>query len=143
MKFEYAYHLLDDRQTGPAVEEFPIAASQTLLIGDLVYLSSGQVTICGNSSASVLGVMAESVTTPAAGTLVKVWPIMPGQVWKATANAAATSHVLAAKTYDIAATTQLVDVSDNSGGCIIILKLGESATDVYVMFTQYDLGPVN
>ena len=48
-KFEYAYSLHDDRNVGPAIHEFPIAASQTLLAGDLVYLSSGKVTKAGDS----------------------------------------------------------------------------------------------
>jgi hypothetical protein len=142
-KFEYAYHLQDDRNTGPAIHPFPVAASQTLKAGDLVFLSSGQVTVAGDTQASVLGVMAEDVTTPAAGTMVRVQVIAPGQVWRATADANATSHVLAAKKYDINATTQTVDVGDASGGCILILKLGDSTTDVYIMFTEFDLGCVN
>lgn len=142
-KFEYAYHLLDDRNTGPAIHEFPVAASQTLLAGDLVYLSSGKVTIAGDAQTSVLGVMAEASDGAAAGTMVRVQVAGPGQVWRATADADATSHVLAAKKYDINATTQTVDVGDNSSGCIIILKLGDSVTDVYIMFTEFDLGGVN
>lgn len=142
-KFEYAYSLHDDRNVGPAIHEFPIAASQTLQAGDLVYLSSGQVTKAGDSTATVLGVMAESVTTPAANTMVRVQVAAPGQVWRATADADASTHVLAGKKYDINATTQTVDVGDSTNGCIIILRLGDSATDVYIMFTEFDLGSVN
>lgn len=142
-KFEFAYSLQDDRNTTPAVHEFPVAATQTLLAGDLVYLSSGKVTIAGASQTSVLGVMAQDSDGAAAGTMVRVHVIAPGQVWKATADADATSHVLAAKTYDINATTQTVDVGDAANGCILILRLGSSTTDVYIMFTEFDLGPVN
>lgn len=142
-KFSYAYHLHDDRQTGPAIEEFPVATTQTLLAGDLVYLSSGQVTIAGDAQTTVLGVMAQDSTLATAGVMVRVYVITAHQVWKATADADATSHVLAAKKYDINATTQTVDVGDNSAGCIIILKLGASTTEVYIMFTETDLGCVN
>lgn len=142
-KFEYAYSLHDDRNVGPAIHEFPIAAAQTLLAGDLVYLSGGQVTKAGASQTTVLGVMAESVTTPAANTMVRVQVAAPGQVWRATADADASAHVLAAKTYDINANTQTVDVGDAENGCIIILRLGDSTTDVYIMFTEFDLGSVN
>ena len=141
-KFEYAYSLHDDRNVGPAIHEFPIAASQTLLAGDLVYLDGGQVKIAGNSRASVLGVMAESVTTPAENTMVRVQVAAPGQVWRATAGADASLHVLAAKTYDINADEQTVDVGDALSGCILILRLGDSTTDVYIMFTEFDLGSV-
>lgn len=137
-KFEFAYSLYGNNVT-PAVHKFPVATTQTVVVGDLVYLSSGQVTKAGNSTTSVLGVMAEDSDGATAGTLVKVYPILPGQVWRATADADATSHVLAAQAYDINATTQTVDVGDNSGGCITILKLGDSTTEVYVMFTAFDL----
>ena len=141
-KFEFVRSLGNGGQA-PAIEEFPVAASQTLVIGDLVYLSSGQVTICGASSSTVLGLMAEDTDGADAGTLVKVQVAQPGYLYKATADADATSHVLAAKTYDINATTQTVDVGDASNGCIIIKELGDSTTDVRIMFTEFDLGCVN
>lgn len=137
-KFEFAYNLNGANHT-PIVQPFPVASTQTLLVGDLVYLSSGKVTKAGNTTASVLGVMAQDSDGAAEGTMVNVHPIMPGQVFRATADADATSHVLAAQAYDINASTQTVDVGDNSGGCIIILKLGDSVTDVYVAFTAFDL----
>lgn len=138
--FEYAYHLASDRNTGPAILPLPVAASQTLAVGDLVCLSSGKVTKAGASTASVAGVMAQASDGATAGTLVRVAIIQPGQVWRATANADATSHVLAAKTYDINADTQTVDVADAAAGCLQILMLGESNTEVYVLFTAFDIG---
>lgn len=136
--FDFAYSLIDGGNTPPATIMAPVATTQTLVVGDLVVLSSGQVAKASASITSVFGVMAEASTTQTAGTLVKVYPIMPGQVWRATADAAATSHVLAAFAYDINS-NQTVDVGDNSGGCIVILKLGDATTDVYVMFTATDL----
>lgn len=141
-KFEFAYNL-DGTNNPPAIHEFPVAATQTLVAGDLVYLSSGQVTVAGASTSTVLGVMAEASSSADAGTMVKVHVAMPGQVWKATADADASSHVLAAKTYDINATTQTVDVGDASNGCILILRTVDSTTDVRVMFTEFDLAGVN
>lgn len=134
---------LGGHRGSPIIHDFPVAASQTLVAGDLVYLSSGQVTICGASSGTVLGIMAEDSASAAAGTLVAVQVAQPGYVYRATADADATSHVLAAKTYDINATTQTVDVGDASNGCIIILELADSTTDIRVMFTEFDLGCVN
>ena len=137
--FEYAYHLASDRNTGPAILPLPVAASQTLAVGDLVYLNSGAVTKRSTSCASVAGVMAQASDGATAGTLVRVAIIQPGQVWRATADADATSHVLAAKTYDINA-NQTVDVDDATTGCLQILMLGESNTEVYVLFTAFDIG---
>lgn len=142
MKFRFEKDLGGGNRV-PVVEYFPIAATQTWEIGDVIYLSSGAATIGGDALASVLGIAHSNETTPATGTLVPVEVAMPGFVYRATADAAATSHVLAAKTYDINATTQTVDVGDNSAGCIIILKTVDSTTDVQIMFTQFDLGCVN
>ena len=134
---------LGGHRGAPIIHEFPVATTQTLVIGDLVYLSSGQVTICGSSTSTVLGIMAQDSTLATAGTLVKVQVAQPGYVYRATADADATSYVLTAKTFDINATTQTVDVGDASNGCIIILELADSTTDIRIMFTEFDLGCVN
>lgn len=126
----------DGTQGVPAVREFPVAATQTLVVGDLVILSSGKVTIAGDSAAAPLGVMAQDSDGASAGTMVKVYPILPGQVWRATADADATNHVLATSVYDINATTQTVDVGDNANGAIIILALRDSTTDIEISFTK-------
>jgi hypothetical protein len=141
-KFKFVKDLFGHRGA-PIIAEFPVATAQTLLKGDLVFLSSGQVTIAGASTVSVLGIMAEDSAGAAAGTLVKVLVAAPGYVFNATADADATSHVLATKKYDINATTQTVDVGDNANGCIIILELADSTTNVNIMFTESDLGAVN
>jgi hypothetical protein len=141
-KFRFEKDLFGHRGA-PIIQEFPVAAAQTLVAGDLVYLSSGQVTIAGNSQTSVLGIMAEDVTEPDADTLVAVQVAAPGYVYRATADGDASSHVLAAKKYDINATTQTVDVGDAADGCIIILELADSTTDIRIMFTEFDLAGVN
>jgi len=141
-KFKFEKDLGGHRDA-PIIYEFPVAAAQTLLVGDLVFLDSGQVTIAGASTVSVLGIMAEDVAAPDAGTLVAVQVAQPGYVYRATADADASSHVLATKLYDINATTQYVDVGDAANGCIIILELADSTTDVRIMFTEFDLGCVN
>ncbi len=137
-KFKFEQDLGGHRGA-PIIHEFPVATTQTLKVGDLVFLSSGQVTICGDATTSVLGIMAQDSTLADAGTKVMVQVAQPGYVYRATASANATSHVLAAKTYDIVVTTQNVDVADASAGCIIILELADSTTDVRIMFTAFDL----
>ena len=142
MKFRFEKDLGGGNRV-PVVEYFPIAATQTWEIGDVIFLSSGAATIGGDGLVSVLGIAHDNQTAPTTSTLVPVEVAMPGFVYRATADADASSHVLAAKKYDINATTQTVDVGDNSSGCIIILKKVDSTTDVQIMFTEFDLGGVN
>ena len=118
----------------PAISKFPVAATQTLIVGDIVVLSSGQVAKGGNGTGRVLGVMAQISTTASAGTLVDVYVARPNQLWQMVASADATSHVLAARTYDLTS-AQLVNVADTTGGCLIIKSLLATTTSVLVAFT--------
>ena len=136
--FDFAYNL-DGSNSTPVKKKFPVAATQTLLVGDLVELSSGKIAKCGDATPRVFGVMAEDSSSAAAGTLVQVYVAQPGQVWRAIADADATTHVLAGRAYDINVTTQTVDVGDAAAGCIQIVELGSANTDVYVAFTAFEL----
>jgi hypothetical protein len=113
----------------------PVATAQTLIPGDLVVLSSNQIAKASASVAAPLGVMAQTSTTQAAGTLVSFQPILPGQTWRMGASAAATSMVWGAGTYDITS-AQLVDVADSTNGSILILRTIDSTTDVEVCFNK-------
>lgn len=135
--FEFKKSLLGGNEV-PAVKKLPVAGSQTLVVGDLVVLSSGQVAKASASVATVLGVMAQDSASATAGTLVDVYICQPGQVWKAVADADASSDVLAGKTYDIN-TNQTIDIADSSNGCIQILETVDSNTDVRVVFTSFEL----
>jgi len=70
--------------------------------------------------------------------LARVYVSQPGQVWRATASADATSFVLGARTHDLG-TGQVVATGDTTGGCIEIVGLGKTVTDVYVVFTAHEL----
>lgn len=131
--YEFAQSLNGENSV-PAIAEFPVAATQTLKVGDPVKLSSGQVVKGGDGFGRALGVMAQDAASLTAGTKVKVYVAQTNQVWKATASADATSHVLVARTYDLNASVA-VNVADTTGGCIQIVRLGGSVTEVYVAFT--------
>lgn len=134
-KFEY-YSAISGTNAVPTPISVPVAATQTLLVGDLVVLSSGQIAKASASVAAPFGVMAQDSASATAGTLVRVYAIMPGsQTWRATASASATSSVLGAGTFDITA-AQLIDVADSTNGSIAILRTLSSATDVQVVFTK-------
>lgn len=131
--FEFAYNL-DGSNEPPAVQEAPVATTQTLVVGDLVVLSSSQIAKASASVALPFGVMAENSTLATAGTMVKFYVLHPLQVWRAVADAAATSYILAAKVHDINS-DQTVDVGDASAGSIFIWKTGDSTTDAYISFS--------
>lgn len=137
-KAEFAYSIIANNDV-PVVMKFPVAASQTLVTGDVVILSSGQVTKAGNGTGRILGVMAQDSSSAAANTLVSVYVSRPGLVWKMTASADATSHVLTStRTYDLTS-AQLVNVADTTGGSLWPVALGSSTTIVYVIFTTHEL----
>lgn len=136
-KFEFRRNF-DGGNSVPAVHVFPIAAGQTLVVGDAVAISGGKVVKGGAAFGRCLGVMAQDSSGAAAGVMVKVYVSQPGQVWQAKAAADATAAVLVARTYDLTA-AQLVDPADTTGGCVYILELGASNTDVFVMFTAHEL----
>ncbi|HEX2907416.1 MAG TPA: hypothetical protein VHO69_11180 [Phototrophicaceae bacterium] len=118
----------------PAIHKFPVATGQTLKAGDPVKLSSGQVVKGGDGFGRCLGVMAQDAIGLTAGTKVEVYIVRPDQLWRCVASADATSHVLIARTYDLNASLQ-VNVADTTGGCLQIVQLGDSVTDIYAAFT--------
>lgn len=138
-KFEFRRNF-DGGNSVPAVHLFPVAASQTIAVGDAVAISGGQVVRGGAAFGRCLGVAAQDSVNAAAGTMIRVYVSQPGQVWQAQASASAAAAVRASRTYDLTA-AQLVDPADTTGGCVYILELvpGGANTDVFVMFTAHEL----
>ena len=131
--FEFAQSYNGENSV-PALAQFPVAASQSLKVGDPVKLNSKQVTKGGDGFGRALGVMAQDAASLPSDTMVWVYVAQPNQVWKATASADASSHVLNGRTYDLNSSLQ-VNVADTTGGCMQIVRLGAAVTDVYVAFT--------
>jgi hypothetical protein len=132
--FEYAYDMAPGN-FAPVIRELPVAASQTLVVGDAVIMSSGQIAKAGAAAGEIVGVMAQDSASADAGTLVKVQVAMPSQVWRATATADATSVVRdGTATYDLTA-AQLVDVADTTGGSLEIVDINpDTNTAIYIQF---------
>lgn len=135
--FKFLYNL-NGTNMSPETVMVPVAATQTLVVGDAVVLSSGKAAKGGGAFGRCLGVMAQDSTTQAAGTLVKIYVTTPSQVWRAVAASSATSGVLGSRTYDLNSSLQ-VDPADTTGGSIQILKTDASATDVHILFTANEL----
>lgn len=138
-KFKFVRNLNGDNTT-PAWHKLPVAASQTIVVGDALAISSGSIVKGGAAFGRCLGIAAQDSASATAGTLIKFYVSQPGQVWRATASADATSALRASRTYDLTATTQTVDVADTTGGCVYILELHDtSTTDIDVLFTAHEL----
>lgn len=137
--FEYVKNL-NGSNMPPAIIQLPVADSQTLVRGDAVVLSSNKIQKGSTSFGSCIGIMAEDITTgsSAGGPLADVYVVTPAQLWRATASGDATSHVLGVATYDLNS-SQVVNVSDTSGGCIQIVGLKDSTTDILVRFDVCEL----
>lgn len=130
----------DGVNQSPNIIELPVADSQTLVMGDAVILSSNKIQKGSTTFGSCVGIMAEDATTGASagGPLFKVWVAKPSQIWRATASADATSHVLGVATYDLTS-AQLVNPADTTGGCIQIVALDGSTTKILVRFDVCEL----
>jgi hypothetical protein len=133
--FEFAYRVTG-ANTVPVIIRLPVAATQTLVSGDAVVLSSGKVAKASTAFGRCLGVMAQTSTSAAEGTLVEIYVASPDQVWRATASADATSYVLdGTRTYDLNS-SQVVNVADTTGGSIQILGLVNAVTTaIYINIT--------
>lgn len=132
--FEYAYSLAGGNFS-PVIRKLPVAATQTIVVGDALIMSSGQLAKGGAAIGEVVGIAAEASASQAAGTLIEVEIVMPWQVWRAVATADATSVVLnGTETFDLTA-AQLVDVADTTGGSLQIIGMDPaSVTEIYVQF---------
>jgi len=132
--FEYAFSMLGE-VAPPIIRKLPVAASQTLVAGDAVVMSSGKVAKAGGGAGTIVGVMAQASASATAGTLVEVQICHRAQVWRAVATADATSVVLnGTATYDLTS-AQLVDVADTTGGSLQVIGLQDgSTTEIYIQF---------
>ena len=117
--FEFAYSLVGGNYP-PVKRKYPVAASQTLVVGDALAFSSGQLVKAGDGSV-IAAICAQVATTLAAGTLIEVEVVQRSHVWKAVASADATTYVLnGTSAYDLTA-AQLVNLADTTGGGIRII----------------------
>lgn len=130
-KWKFAYSLSGNNADVPPVRDLTVTTSQTIEVGDLVIQASGLVSKAGDAAASIIGIAYEAVTSAAAGSKIRVGLLDEHHVIRGTADADATNLVGVNKTVDINATTQTLDVGDTSAGCLMVVALGDSTTDVY------------
>jgi len=128
----------------PQVLTFPEAASQTFKAGELVYLSSGYVTECGDDPSAILGVAADDAHNDASDGTHEVGVYIPNHdtvfranVYHSTGASAVTAKTLVGNSYGVYRDTTnskvYVDVEDTSNHRVIILALSrlDSEGDKY------------
>jgi hypothetical protein len=101
-------------------------------VGTALIITSGALDEATASVVLFAGFAAEATSAAAtAGDPIKFYPYRPGDVWKGTADADATSLInFGGKTLDFN-TDGSLDVGDTSGGCLSVWKLGDANTIVY------------
>ena len=114
----------------PDIREFHEASSQSFVYGDLVYLSSNKVTVCGADPAAILGI-ALKAATGTADSIIPVWVIHGSDeflmnVYHATAASATFSDQSAIDTaYEInkyAAGKWTIDIAATSSTRVTVIN---------------------
>jgi uncharacterized protein YqjF (DUF2071 family) len=128
--FEFALSLAGGNYP-PVKRYLPVAATQTLVVGDALAFSSGKLAKAGDGSV-IAAICAQEATTLAEGTLIEVEIVQRWHVWKATASADATSYVLnGTSAYDLTA-AQLVNLADTTGGGIRIIAQPDASNTAII-----------
>ncbi len=98
---KYGFWPADGRNA--KITYLPVAASQTLAVGDPVYSNAGAITVAATTATTLCGVMAQPAVNLDTGTLVAVYAD-PDQLFECIADADSSS-VTAATLMDLAGST--------------------------------------
>jgi hypothetical protein len=101
-------------------------------VGTALIITSGGLDEATASVVLFAGFAAEATSAAAtAGDPIKFYPYRPGDVWKGTADADASSLInFQGKLGDFNSDGSL-DVADTSAGCLAVWKIGDANTEVY------------
>ena len=110
------------------------SASLETKVGTALIMTSGALDEATASVVLFAGFAAQATSAAAsAGDPIKFYPYRPGDVWKGTADADASSLInFSGKTVDFN-TDGSLDVADTSNGCLSVWKIGSANTEVYVV----------
>jgi hypothetical protein len=116
------------------------SASLETKVGTALIITSGALDEATASVVLFAGFAAEATSAAAsAGDPIKFYPYRPGDVWKGTADADASTLIgFSGKTVDFN-TDGSLDVGDTSNGCLSVWKIGDANTEVYVVVNSAKL----
>jgi hypothetical protein len=111
----------------------PASSNLETKVGTALIITSGALDEATASVVLFAGIAAEATSAAAtAGDPIKFYPYRPGDVYKGTADADASSLIgFSGKTGDFNSDGSL-DVADTSAGCLSVWKIGDTNTEVYV-----------
>jgi len=116
----------------PKIEQFEVAATQTITVGDMVVVdSNGQVTIAAAGASVACGVAASISASAAAGSAIQVYTD-PEQVYEAQCSGTGTgvtaiySTATSTACYDLEGTTGIQEINEDStsGDLIQVIGIG-------------------
>jgi hypothetical protein len=107
----------------PEVRYIAEADSQTFVVGDLVYLSSGQVTVVADD-ATIYGVAGKNSANDTNNAETPVYVLDPSQTWIAEADAATTAAYIG-EDYGLNVTSgsMSVDIGETTNPAVVIKDL--------------------
>lgn len=112
--------------TQPMMEKVQVAANQTIVVGDLLVISSGKVAKAGAAATAVFGIAEANITTggsPTAADEIPVTIINEKSVLEVSYTGTAIAAAgLFGTAYDITA-AQVLDTADVTGGFLLAVKL--------------------
>ena len=142
--WEFVYDLWGDRV--PKIVTMEASASLETKVGTILFMTSGQLDNATDGTGTMIGLAAEATSAAASsGDPIRVALIAPGMVIRGTASADASALTgFASKAQDIDS-TQLMDITDQTGGFLSVYRVveGSSGLTVDCTVTNFDIGPAN
>ena len=110
------------------------SASLETKVGTALIMTSGALDEATASVVLFAGFAAQATSAAAsAGDPIKFYPYRPGDVWKGTADADASSLINFNGKLGDFNTDGTLDVADTTNGCLSVWKIGSANTEVYVV----------
>ena len=108
------------------------SASLETKVGTALIITSGALDEATATVVLFAGFAAEATSAAASsGDPIKFYPYRPGDVWKGTADADASSLINFSGKLGDFNTDGSLDVADTSAGCLSVWKIGSANTEVY------------
>ena len=103
-------------------------------VGTALIMTSGALDEATASVVLFAGFAAQATSAAAsAGDPIKFYPYRPGDVWKGTADADASSLINFNGKLGDFNTDGTLDVADTTNGCLSVWKIGSANTEVYIV----------
>lgn len=136
------------KDTLPVMVDLPEASGQSYLVGELVYLASGTVTVCATDTSQIYGIALEAASGTG-GTLRKVLVIGIDDTLRIRLTTGGTDYLNSGSSADIgvglglyvASNIHYCDVADSSNDRFVLQSLVKDATGAATYWVDVKLVP--